>query len=136
MIIVQKAAIKAGNKYLILFRSKKEEIKPDCWDFPGGRLREGEDAEAGLIRQVYEETSLKIKANKRQANYPIDINNLPYYFVVYDASIISGDDVILSSEHTEFRWAALEELRELKLNTFLKYYINDETVFQQTEAGT
>ena len=99
-------------------------------------MREGEDAEAGLIRQVYEETSLKIKANKRQANYPIEINNLPYYFVVYDANIISGDDVVLSAEHTEFRWATLEDLREFKLNTFLKYYIDDETVFQQSGEST
>ncbi len=135
MKIIQKAAIKAGNKYLIMRRSAKVDINPDCWDFPGGRLYDGEDPEPGLIRQVFEETGLKIKVLQRQTNYEIDTNDLPYHYVIYGAKILQGEDVVLSVEHDEYRWSTKEEMKTLSLNKFLVYYINDDSIIFNDDTG-
>ena len=127
MQIIQKAAIKAGEKYLILFRSDQE-ISPWCWDFPGGRLQDGEDPESGLAREAKEEIGLNIKILKRQANYQIDLNGILYYFVIYSASIIDEGEIVLSQEHAEYRWATKQEMEKLKLNAFLKNYLSDRSI--------
>ena len=58
MKIVQKAVIKKGDKYLILLRPSDKKFFPDHWDFPGGKLDDGEDAIESLKREVLEETGL------------------------------------------------------------------------------
>ncbi|MCI5209495.1 MAG: NUDIX domain-containing protein, partial [Candidatus Electrothrix sp. ATG2] len=32
-----------------------------CWEFPGGRLKEGENAEQAAVREVLEETEFQIR---------------------------------------------------------------------------
>ena len=125
MKIIGKVAIKAGNKYLVLLRSNHEEIMPHAWDFPGGALDPGEDINAALSRETAEETGLKIKILKKQANYKIIIKGLPYYFVIYEAKIVSGTSVVLSKEHSDYKWADKNELLSQNLNTFLKLYLED-----------
>jgi 8-oxo-dGTP diphosphatase len=123
--VVQKAVLKAGEKYLILFRSNQVEIKPSCWDFPGGRLQDGEDPETGLMREVKEEIGQNIKVLNRQANYQIALNGILYYFVIYNAKMLDGEEIILSSEHSNFRWSTKKEMENLELHDFLKKYLED-----------
>ncbi len=123
MQIIQKAVIKAGEKYLILYRSEKEEIKPSCWDFPGGRLQDGEDPESGLMREVREETSLNVKVINREVNYEISLHGIMYFFVLYSVKVLENTEVILSGEHTDYRWATKKEMENLELNDFLSLYL-------------
>ena len=123
MQIIQKAIIKAGEKYLILYRSEEEKIKPSCWDFPGGRLQDGEDPEAGLMREVKEETGLNVKILDRQVNYEISLHGIMYFFVLYSVKVLENTEVVLSGEHTSYRWATKKEMESLELNDFLKLYL-------------
>ena len=48
-----------GQQEILLIRRKNEPFK-DCWALPGGFVDENEDLEAAAIRELEEETSVKI----------------------------------------------------------------------------
>jgi len=126
MIIIQKAAIKQGDKFLLLLRSALEDPMSLHWDFPGGRLEDGEDLVEGIKREVREETTLEIDNCQLDGEYIIDIYNKPHPFKVYKVDLLSDpQNLKLSIEHDDYRWATKEEIVKLeKINYFLKYYLN------------
>lgn len=75
MRLVQKAAIKKDDKYLILLRSSNAALFPNHWDFPGGKLEDGEDPVKGIEREISEETTLKAKALEVIGVYEFDLQN-------------------------------------------------------------
>ena len=42
------------------------------WEFPGGKLHEGEDAYAGLVRELREELGIEVAAAERLMRYPVE----------------------------------------------------------------
>ncbi len=86
-VIIQK-----NNKILL----SKRAFSPwkDWWDLPGGFIEEGEDSESSAIREVKEETGLKIKIKKLLgiyiAIYPDKIYKCHLLVLTYLAKIIGG----------------------------------------------
>ena len=90
------------NRVLFLKRSEYVRKFAGDWDLPGGHLKENESLEAGLKREVREETGLEIRD-------PIFINkieNLNFFYAMYNSQ-----SVILSHEHTEYKFFEKEELK-------------------------
>ena len=53
--------IEKNNSYLMLHRvSKDKDVNKDKWIGVGGHFEEGESPEECLLREVYEETGLKL----------------------------------------------------------------------------
>ena len=99
-------AVLVSDSGVLLLRRAPSEAHSDKWDLPGGHLIEGEDAESGLLREVWEETGLRIGAAKEM--YSQGKNT---YF---KASLPSGE-IKLSKEHTEYAIVSKEELSEYVL---------------------
>ena len=55
-----KAIIRKNNKILVIKRSAKEDVFENLWDIPGGRMNFGESPHEALIREIYEETGIKV----------------------------------------------------------------------------
>jgi 8-oxo-dGTP pyrophosphatase MutT (NUDIX family) len=86
--------------------------KPGAWDLPGGHLNVSETFEAGLAREIAEETGLTIEidrllcANKAPG---------PYMQLIF-ACRLSGevrDATLQAHEHADWRWATRAELIQL-----------------------
>ncbi|MFA6269569.1 MAG: NUDIX domain-containing protein [archaeon] len=116
--VAQKALIKDGKKFLIIKRSPKAEVFPEHWDLPGGKLEHGEDYVEGLKREALEETGLTIKIGKPFSIY-VETTKAFAYVVVFECNLESGK-VLLSSEHTEFKWATKEEILLMKVEPYLR----------------
>lgn len=55
--------IERGDEYLLLHRVKKEnDLNRDKWIGVGGKLEEGESPEECLVREVWEETGLRLRS--------------------------------------------------------------------------
>lgn len=121
MKISQKALIKKGEKYLILLRSDYSPVFPNHWDFPGGKLDEGEILEEGIIREVKEETSLDIDVGKIIFEYYMQVGSVSK-FNIYEVKTYIGK-IKLSHEHKEFKWATKEEILELKIFPYIKPFL-------------
>ena len=124
MKVIQKALIKKGNKILILKRSKRDEDNPLYWDFPGGNLKRGEIPQEALIREVLEETSLKVSVGDIIGEFKINVKGEICLFKVYSTESVSGE-VRVSKEHDSFRWASKEMMLNLKrVQPFVRLLLN------------
>lgn len=56
----QKAVVVDANRVLMLRKASNDPYHPGLWDLPGGRMKDYEDIDAHLIREVLEETGLKV----------------------------------------------------------------------------
>jgi 8-oxo-dGTP diphosphatase len=122
VVLVCRAIIldKSGKKFLLIKRSKNDRFMPGKWEFPGGKLDEGQDVSAALYREVLEETSLlvSIKSNLvyfESQKIPVgDFKGLPYIILVGLANYKAGE-VKLSSDHEDFKWVTYEEAFDFDL---------------------
>lgn len=107
MVKVAAAVIMRDNKILIAKRNKGDALG-GLWEFPGGKLEEGETPEATLRREIEEELGAEIEVGsfigKNLHNYPhISIELYAYY-----AYCLKGEFKAL--EHQELKWVQASEL--------------------------
>jgi 8-oxo-dGTP diphosphatase len=104
------AIIEKESKVLATQRSASMSL-PLKWEFPGGKINEGESAEEGLKRELHEE--LGIDAAVGQAR-PATTHHYPSLSVTlypFICKIISGE--ISLREHSAMVWLRAEELHTL-----------------------
>ena len=116
----------AVNAYLIrhgFFLLLKRNKPPLIWGPPGGRLKRQEDPIDGLVREVYEETGQFVNVLEPVTTWFGNFNGRRLLSLDYLCTT-SCSDVKLSSEHSDYRWLTLKELKATG-----KYHI-DETGFR------
>lgn len=110
MITVTCAIIEHKRKVLVVQRSETMR-HPLKWEFPGGKLEEGEGVEACILREIREELAIEIKVIEKQPevvyNYPdLDICLIPFRCIPIEGKLNL-------KEHQSFLWLSSEELKEL-----------------------
>lgn len=83
----------------------------DEWDLPGGRPDPDEDHPTALEREVREEAGLSVEVGAALDEHLFEV--LPGRFVrilPFVCRLIGNDVVVLSHEHLETRWLALDDL--------------------------
>jgi 8-oxo-dGTP diphosphatase len=60
MRIVVAAVIERGDRRVLIGQRRKEDSSPLKWEFPGGKVRDGEVAEAALARELREELGVTL----------------------------------------------------------------------------
>lgn len=87
------------------------------WDFPHGLVRLYETDEAAAVREILEETGLKVElisAFKEEIRYKYSKKGRTIYReVVYFLARSREKDVVLSKEHDAYTWATREEALKL-----------------------
>lgn len=97
------------GKILLLKRSETTSWFPNHWAFVGGKIEKGETPENALVREIYEET--KIKLTNFKIKKIIKDNNIIEYLYL---SRVGDDTIILNSEHTDYRWYSIEDIKKLE----------------------
>lgn len=106
----------SSGKILLVKRSDKENYLPGIWEDLGGRIKQFEEPEDALHREVQEETGLEVEILK-----PLSVFH-DYYgertpenelLIITYWCKAKSDQVVLSDAHTEYRWVTPEEALEL-----------------------
>jgi 8-oxo-dGTP pyrophosphatase MutT (NUDIX family) len=66
----QKAVVMDGDRILLVRKSDQDPYHPGKWELPGGRMKESDDLDTHLVREVFEETGLTVTV---APDRPIDI---------------------------------------------------------------
>lgn len=108
-LLVNRAIISEGERFLLLQRSSDDSHNAGLWEFPGGKVDAGEELIDGLTREVLEETGLLIGVTKSVAHIESElIRSGKYegrlYVALFYAAQRLGGTVVISDEHCEARW--------------------------------
>ena len=83
----------------------------DWWEFPGGKIEEGESPEAALAREIREELATEISVGDYIDTIEYDYPTFHLSMKCYECSIISGKLELL--EHENAAWLTRESLRSV-----------------------
>lgn len=97
------------SKFLLLKRTKEDRWMPEKWGLPGGKVEKDESYLNGAIRETFEETGLAVKELLHQ--HTLFTTNLIVNYYITD--LYSGNIVLSPSEHDEYKWFSLPEIKEL-----------------------
>jgi len=112
----------------ILLEKRKNDPGKGKWSIPGGLVELGESAEETVIREVNEETGLKVEKPEHidvVDNITKDENGeVKYHFVIVDYLVkLKGGTLKASSDAEELKWVALDEVENYDLTkTFRAFY--------------
>ena len=101
VVNVVAAIIKKNNKYLIAQRNRKKHLGLK-WEFPGGKVHEGETFADALIREIKEELNITIKMNEKIAEEKYKDKKIDITLHYYLCSIKSN--TIKLNEHENLIW--------------------------------
>jgi 8-oxo-dGTP diphosphatase len=109
-IRVAAGVIRKKGLYLAALRPEGDSLG-GMWEFPGGKIEDGESPEACLAREIREELGLAIEVNEPLCTithaYPKKTIELWVFLCTTD-----GEPSRLEA-HDEFRWLKLEQLDSL-----------------------
>lgn len=129
-----KAVIYKDGKYLLLFKSSKEDIAPESFDFPGGRLKFGEQPEETLIREVREETGLEIKPIGVFSCWTLIKDRFQLVGIDFFCQLNTGEER-LSREHITFLWQSPEQIySHPKVESWMKEAIAKAELFRKQQS--
>ena len=121
IVLVSRCVVMKGKKFLLILRAMyRDQYAAGLWEFPGGKLDEGQDIRNAEEREVLEETGIftvSISANAFVESYIIGKGKfigLPYVLLISIGRYIGGE-VKLSAEHDAWRWVTKEEALKMKL---------------------
>lgn len=123
-ILVLRGVIKSPEGILLIQRSNNDSYEPNIWEFPGGKVDEGETLGGSLRREMREETGITGTAFGKLEPIRITIENAllkKYQGQKFVTLYIWGPKektpaVVLSKEHQNYRWVKnLSDLTGLNL---------------------
>lgn len=83
----------------------------DWWEFPGGKIEDGETPEEALRREIQEELDTQIKVGRRIAKVEYDYSDFHLSMDCFLCSIVSGRLTLLEAE--DAAWLTRETLRNV-----------------------
>ena len=108
IIKVTAAILEKDGKILIAKRKTGDKLFAGLWEFPGGKVEEGETPEECMAREIKEELNISVEVGElitsNKHKYPHGIFELLAYRVKY----ISGEIVL--NAHNEIKWVNIDDM--------------------------
>ena len=101
------AIIHKDGKYLLAQRAKKDFLYGK-WEFPGGKLEEGETHTECLARELMEEFSITARIGNYFCSSYFEHEGQPMEMRVYFVNSSSGEFVL--NDHQQIKWVERNEL--------------------------
>ena len=109
-IEVVAAIIRKGN--LIFATQRGYGDFKDWWEFPGGKMEDGETPEQALVREINEELSTDISVDKFL--YTVDWDYPKFHLTMHCFMCSLLTEALHLNEHEAARWLSKEDIHAVK----------------------
>ena len=100
------------DQVLVVQRGEKSG-HPFRWEFPGGKVKEGESVEDCIIREIREELGMDIVICKRMQDVEHDYGNIQIRLIPFVCD--SLDELPFLTEHIAYKWLEPPDLKMINL---------------------
>ena len=107
MQVVAAVIMGLDGKMLITQRGKGMQFS-GMWEFPGGKVDEGEDLVTALKREIMEELSVNIDVDRKVLGWAYTYPFAAINFFAFSAKIRDGE--LKLTEHMDFKWVEIKDL--------------------------
>ena len=83
----------------------------DGWEFPGGKVQEGETPEEALAREIDEELDTKIQVGRYIDTIEYDYPDFHLTMKCYWCEVMKGKPALL--EHEDAKWLSVDEIYDV-----------------------
>ena len=104
-------AILMDEKGVLVTRRSEQMPHSQKWEFPGGKVKKGEQPELCIRREIREELSIEISVERMLPSVIHPHGSDSFELLPFICQHLEG--VIELAEHSEFRWVPVEELDQL-----------------------
>ena len=111
--IVTAAVVERDGKILVA-RRRPELVAGGLWEFPGGKLEDGESPERGLARELEEELGVTAKVGERLCAVPFAGPTARFELLVFRTELL-GEPTRLT-DHDALRWLTPAEMDEAEFS--------------------
>jgi 8-oxo-dGTP diphosphatase len=112
-LAVVAAVIRRGERILVT-RRPLDKANPGQWEFPGGKIGDGESPEAALVREILEELACTISVGERLTTVTHRYPELTVELHAYEASLLVGEP--WAFEPLAVCWTAADALHAFALS--------------------
>ena len=110
-----------NNKKILILKRVKKTYLGGLWDIPGGTLEDGETPKKGAMREVFEETSLKLAEAALFYCYSNmdQKKNKQFITLIFIAKSDRKNIKTNPKEHSEYFWIKPDEIKSYKTVNYL-----------------
>ena len=112
--------VEFDEKILILKRTQNKHFSPNEWEFVSGFIREHENAEGCVLREVKEETGLKGKIAKSGHAFETKDKYGRWVIIPFLIKVNSYKVNLDIKEHSEYKWIKTNEIDKFETVVDLK----------------
>lgn len=116
LIHVAACYLEHKDKFLFLKRASN---KPAglTWGVPAGKIEANEAPHEALVRELYEETEVKIPIEEvlLKRSLLVEREDMSFVYHIFYSKASSLPKVNLNDEHTDYQWATFDEAISLNL---------------------
>lgn len=115
-VLSKNIIVNETGQILALKRSKSDDRRPNCWDFPGGGKDASEDIYESAVREIYEEAGLQVLTEDLQVIYiesGMGVTQEDVLAICFVANKWTGE-VTLSLEHSAYEWVTPQEFLQME----------------------
>jgi len=109
-ISVVAAIVKNEQGKLLITKRPDDTHLGGLWEFPGGKVEDGESHAQALVREIKEETALHIIAGELFWQEVVDYGWKIVHLYFYHCRLLSEDQVVRRLEVADFKWLETVEL--------------------------
>lgn len=113
MVEVVAALIRDRERFMICQRAA-DKSRALLWEFPGGKVENGETKEEALARECREELGIEVSVGKLFADAAFEYPDISVHLSLFETVITSG--VPQKLEHSDIRWITPEEAADYEFS--------------------
>ncbi len=107
------AMLEREGRFLITQRLPNKSL-PLLWEFPGGRVQDGESDEEALARELKEEMAIDVEVGEEAMHHQHAYPNYDIDFRVFRCRLLSPEGAVRHVRVHDHRWVTLSEMSQYK----------------------